>query len=191
MSLLLENFIPVVKWHGLNTEKPAKFAGGIQIGADSAVGITTISSSEVTTVSNSAAVTVGTEGRDAAGNIYVYLEGVADVVAGDWGTFSADFKFTRGATNSAAAPVAIAMAATVAGKFGWFQVYGKGSAKAVATGGVRVYSHTVTGQLLSTVVTGALVHGMFTVPGTGNTVTGTLTDVRLVYPYVDRASGSY
>lgn len=124
------------------------------------------------------------------GKEYIFLTGVASTVAGDPVVFDSAFATTRLA-GSEVGEVAIALAATVASTKGWYQIYGTGSAKVVATGGVRVYTHTVTGQLLATVVTGALVHGMHTVVGTGNTVTGTLTSVRLAYPMVDRASGSY
>lgn len=124
------------------------------------------------------------------GKEYIFLTGVASTVAGDPVTFDSAFATTRMA-GSDVGEVAIALAATVASTKGWYQIYGLGSAKVVATGGVRVYGSTVTGQMVATVVTGALIHGMHTVAGTGNTVTGSLTSVRLVYPFVDRASGSY
>lgn len=124
------------------------------------------------------------------GKEYIFLTGVASTVAGDPVVFDSAFATTRLA-GSEVGEVAIALAATVASTKGWYQIYGLGSAKVVATGGVRVYGSTVTGQMTATVVTGALVHGMQTVSGTGNTVTGTLTTVRLAYPRVDRASGSY
>lgn len=124
------------------------------------------------------------------GKEYIFLTGVASTVAGDPVTFDSAYATTR-MSGSDVGEVAIALAATVASTKGWYQIYGLGSAKVVATGGVRVYGSTVTGQMTATVVTGALIHGMHTVAGTGNTVTGSLTSVRLVYPFVDRASGSY
>lgn len=124
------------------------------------------------------------------GKEYIFLTGVASTAAGDPVIFDSAFATTRLA-GTLVGEVAIALAATVASTKGWYQIYGTGSANVVATGGVRVYTHTVTGQLLATVVTGALVHGMHTVTGNGNTVTGTLTTVRMAYPFVDRASGSY
>ena len=127
---------------------------------------------------------------DGAGNRYIFLTGVASTVAGDPVVFDSAFATTRLA-GTLVGEVAIALAAIVASCKGWYQIYGAGSAKVVATGGVAVYTSSVTGQLLATVVTGALVHGMNTVVGNGNTVTGSLTSVRLVHPYVDRASGSY
>lgn len=124
------------------------------------------------------------------GNEYIFLKGVASTVAGDPVIFNTAGETTRLAGTGVGA-VAIAMAATVADTWGWYQIYGSGSAKVVATGGVRVYGSTVTGQLTATVVTGALIHGLYTGNGDGNTVTGSLTNVELSYPHVDRASGSY
>lgn len=148
----------------------------------------------LTKVYTSADVDVPTLGEryqdPTTGSEYIFLTGVASTVAGDPVIYDSAFATTRLA-GSGVGPVAIALAATVASCKGWYQIYGTGSAKVVATGGVRVYGSTVTGQLTATVVTGALIHGAHTVVGDGNTVTGSLTSVSLNYPYVDRASGSY
>lgn len=128
---------------------------------------------------------------DSAGNEYIFLKGVASTVAGDPVVFNPSTFATTRLAGSEVGQVAIALGAVIANLAGWYLVYGSGSANVVATGGVRVYTSTVTGQLLATVVTGALVNGMFTLAGNGNTVTGTLQTVRVVHPYVDRASGSY
>jgi hypothetical protein len=124
------------------------------------------------------------------GKEYICLAGVASTVAGDPVIFDSAYATTRLA-GTGVGEVAIALAATVASTRGFYQIYGDGSAKVVATGGVRVYGSTVTGQMTATVVTGALIKGLFTASGNGNTVTGSLTAVRLAYPTVDRASGSY
>lgn len=134
---------------------------------------------------------LGERYTDGAGNEYIFLAGASSTVAGDPVIFDTSYATTRLA-GTGVGDVAIALAAVDATtKKGWYQIYGDGSAKVVATGGVRVYGSTVTGQLTATVVTGALIHGMFTRSGDGNTVTGSLTNVRLKYPHVDRASGSY
>lgn len=133
---------------------------------------------------------LGERYTDGAGNEYIFLKGVASTVAGDPVVFDSAFATTRLA-GTLVGDVAIALAAIVADCKGWYQIYGNGSAKVVATGGVAVYGSTVTGQMTATVVTGALIHGLWTVVGTGNTATGSLTSVRLKYPSVDRASGSY
>lgn len=128
---------------------------------------------------------------DGAGNEYIFLLGVASTVAGDPVVFNPSTFATTRLAGSEVGEVAIALGAVTAGLAGWYLIYGTGSANVVATGGVRVYTSTVTGQLLATVVTGALIKGMYTAPGTGNTVTGTLQTVRVAHPHVDRASGSY
>src|SRR5687767_3501299 len=75
---------------------------------------------------------IGTEKKDAAGNTYVYLKGVASLVAGDAVTFD-----EAGATALLAAnaigPVAFAMAAVDANtKYGWFGRAGTFTANGVA-----------------------------------------------------------
>lgn len=74
-------------------------------------------------VDDSAQVTVGTRALDASGNEYVYLLGVASTGAGSWVTFNESYA-TALLTANAVGPVAIAMAAIVAGKYGWYQRYG-------------------------------------------------------------------
>lgn len=189
---VLKQFIPGIKEHGIVTDATVTLSGTVTIPATTIIGSVpnVLSASEITTVSDSAVYTVGSRAKDSAGNEYVFCLGVASVVAGDWVVFNKDYAVTRLA-GSEVGSVAVAMAAVVASKWGWFQIWGEGSAKVVATGGVRVYTHTVTGQALDTVVTGALIQGAVTTAGTGNTVTGTLQAVQLDYPFVSRASGNY
>lgn len=74
---------------------------------------------------------LGTLAVDGAGNVYIYLQGVASTVATDWVTYDEAHLTTRAAAN-AIGPLAVAMAAVVANNYGWYQV--KGSAQAnVAT----------------------------------------------------------
>lgn len=68
--------------------------------------------------------TLGSRARDAAGNEYVYLLGVASTGAGSWVSYDENYATTLLVAN-AAGPVAIAMAATVAATYGWYQIYGK------------------------------------------------------------------
>lgn len=71
-------------------------------------------------------------GEDASGNFaeYIYLPGVASVAIGSWVTYDEAFTTLRAVAN-AQGDVAVAMAAVVAGKFGWFQITGKASALAL------------------------------------------------------------
>lgn len=63
-------------------------------------------------------------GIDRDGNEYIYLQGVALTVAGDWVTFDEAGITTRSAA-SAVGPVAVAQAAVLANQFGWYQIYGR------------------------------------------------------------------
>ena len=67
---------------------------------------------------------LGTRAMDAAGNEYIYLEGVASTVAGDWVVFDENLATIRTVANSKGR-VGIAMAAIVASRYGWYQIYGK------------------------------------------------------------------
>jgi len=60
---------------------------------------------------------------DAAGNEYIYLKGVASLVAEDWVFYDELAVTTRTVANSKG-PVAIAQAAVLAGQFGWFGING-------------------------------------------------------------------
>ena len=67
---------------------------------------------------------LGTRAMDVDGNEYIYLEGVASTVAGDWVTFDENYITTRAIANGKGR-VGIAMAAIVASRYGWYQIYGK------------------------------------------------------------------
>lgn len=56
---------------------------------------------------------------------FIYLKGVASCAVGSWVTYNADDFSTALLAADAIGPVAVAMAATVAGEFGWFQISGK------------------------------------------------------------------
>ena|SRR3990167_4066070 len=67
---------------------------------------------------------LGTRKLDVAGNEYVYLQGVASLVAEDWVTYDDAFVTTRTVAN-VKGPVAIAMAAVDATtEYGWFGIKG-------------------------------------------------------------------
>lgn len=76
---------------------------------------------------------LGTRKTDVAGNEYIYLQGVASLVATDFVFFDELFVTTRTVANSRGM-IAIAMAAVDATtKFGWFCIWGKQTGN-VATG---------------------------------------------------------
>ena len=81
-------------------------------------------------VDSSAQYTLGTRGEDNAGNEYIYLKGVASTVLGSWVTFD-EVHQTALAVADAQGRLAIALAAVVADKYGWYQIYGSASGLAL------------------------------------------------------------
>ena len=87
----------------------------------------------LTDVDDAAKNPLGTRRIEPNGNEHIYLQGVASVIAGSWVSYDEAFLTTGLDTDVAASlcgPVAVANAAVVANKFGWFQIYGSRSAGA-------------------------------------------------------------
>jgi len=75
---------------------------------------------------------------EVTGNVYIYLQGVASVVAGDLVTYritSTAAAVTKRAVHGDVGPCAVAMAAVIAGDFGWFQIAGNNLAVRAINGG--------------------------------------------------------
>jgi hypothetical protein len=66
---------------------------------------------------------LGMESKDADGNTWRYLQGIAAVAEGVWVTYSAA-QVAKILTADDVGPVAIASAAVLASQFGWFMVDG-------------------------------------------------------------------
>lgn len=79
------------------------------------------------------------EATDNLGNVYVYLKGVANVVAGSWVSYDENGVTALVDTDTAATcrgPVAVAQAAVDStSEYGWFMVKGSTSAAAISGGG--------------------------------------------------------
>lgn len=89
---------------------------------------------------------------DSTGNVYKLMAGVASTVAGDWVVYSAAHATVRSTKTEVdkLKPLAIAMAATVANKYGWYQVYGEvavANVLASCAAEVAVYSTATAGSL--------------------------------------------
>lgn len=140
---------------------------------------------DTSVVDDSAKVAVGTRMKDASGNEYIYLEGVASVEANSWVSFNADGD-TELLVANAKGRVAIAMAAIVADKYGWFQVYGSATGKALtgfADGG-RVYATATAGSVDDADVAGDLVAGAMG----RSALSGGVATFELNYPFIDDAA---
>lgn len=90
--------------------------------------------------STSQAAPLGTiiNAKDAASTAYgagefIYLKGVASTAVGSWVTYNADDNSTALLAANAIGPVAVAMSASVASEFGWYQIGGKAVGKALAS----------------------------------------------------------
>jgi hypothetical protein len=95
-------------------------------------------------VDDSARNRLGATAVDADGNEYIYLKGVASTIAGSWVTYDAAFATANLATDSAPGDVAIATAAVVANKYGWYGRKGAFICGAISGGdaaaGARVFA---------------------------------------------------
>lgn len=119
---------------------------------------------------------------------FIYLAGAANTALGSWVTYNADDNSTTLLAANAIGPVAVAMAATVASTYGWYQISGKAVGKAL-TGFVdnaNVYATATAGSVDDAVVAGdrvKLAKGASAVdtPSTG------LAEFEIQRPFMDDA----
>jgi len=125
-------------------------------------GVSSIFHGDTDVVDSSAQHVVGTRARDNAGNEYIYLLGVASVAAGTWVSFDEAGTTTRLVTN-AVGRVAVAMAAIVASKYGWFQIYGKNTIALGISGNIgdnaQLYTSSTNGSADDTDGAGEMIIG--------------------------------
>jgi len=87
---------------------------------------------------------------------FIYLKGVASTALGSWVTYNADDNTTALLAANAIGPVAVAMAATVADTYGWYQIGGKAIGKALTAfaDDANVYATSTDGSVDDAVVAG-------------------------------------
>jgi hypothetical protein len=87
---------------------------------------------------------LGAVAVDELGNEYVYLKGVASTAQYDWVTYDETYATTRltKAEADKLKPMAIAQSANVANQYGWYLVYGEGSANVLASCAKEVAIYT-------------------------------------------------
>lgn len=130
---------------------------------------------------------VGTRAFDADGNEYIYGKGVASCEAGSWVSFDEALQATL-LVADAKGRVGVAMAAIVAGTYGWFQIYGKNTiAKAAANFADNglIYATATPGVIDDAVVAGDLVVGAM---GRSAVASGVIT-AELNYPFITDTLG--
>jgi hypothetical protein len=131
---------------------------------------------------------LGTRKRDVSGNEYIYLKGVGSTAANDVVIFDEGYASTRLSTSfSGAAQVAVAQAAVDATtKYGWYLIWGLGSASAAATVAAdQMLQPTATaGQVDDTTTAGDFIIGMHSTGAAASNVVA----VQLNYPYFEGQS---
>ncbi|MBT9146049.1 MAG: hypothetical protein DDT42_01928 [candidate division WS2 bacterium] len=120
------------------------------------------------------------------GNEFIYLEGVAGTLANSWVTFNAEGRTALAATG-ARGRAGIAMAAIVAARFGWYQIYGSAVGRVLAgfVNNGLVYLTTTAGSVSNTVVAANLVVGAIG----RSAVVGEVATIELNYPFATNVVG--
>jgi len=119
---------------------------------------------------------------------FVYAKGVASCAVGSWVTLNQDDWSTALLAADAVGSVGVAMAATVSGEYGWFQIYGKAIGKAAnaITDAAQIYA-AGSGTVDDAVVDGDMVHNA----KCASTITGAGTgEFQLYYPYTDNINSN-
>ena len=147
------------------------------------------------TIDSAAQYDVGRVYRNAIGAEWVYIQGVASTIAGNWLSFvitSTAAATTVRAIANAVGTVGVAVGALVNTKFGWVQVYSLNLGAGAISGGdaaagAAVYLTGTAGLCDDQFVDGDLVHGAVFVVQEG-ALAGTpaaLAGVWLNHPYID------
>lgn len=152
--------------------------------ANQSAGYATIAPNLLTDHGTTLEVPLGTRRMDKNGNEYIYLTGVASTAASSWVTYD-EVWVTSLLTSNAKGNVAIAQAATVAGEYGWYLIYGAGTGVIgnEVSGDTAAYISSVTGSVDDLLVTGDLVHGA--IIRSASAVTGAAVTVQISYPFVN------
>ncbi len=150
-----------------------------------AIGTNMVTAGDTSVIGTTPLHQLGTRAKDAAGNEFIYLLGVASTAVGDFVTYTDAFATAR-LVADAVGNVAVAMSACVALNYGWYQIFGKatGATDAVATN-VAVYIDATTGRVDDSAVSGDFVYGVITRSTDAST---NLATVELSYPFVTNTS---
>jgi len=111
---------------------------------------------------------------------FIYLQGLASTAVGEVVHYNADDYSTTLAVADGVGPIAVAMAATVASEYGWYQISGKGSALALSgfVDNADCYLTATAGSIDDANVSGDYIRGM----KGASAVSGGLADVELSRP---------
>lgn len=147
-----------------------------------------IAAGDTDVVHDNAQHQLGTIFADKNGNEYIYLQGVASTEAGSWVTYDEDYQTALLAANAVGA-VAIAMAAVVADKFGFYQILGKNTIAKTddVAANAALYIDGTAGRADDASVSGDKINGAVSRSADDSNVT---TVQLMTYPYVDNASSA-
>ena len=117
---------------------------------------------------------------------FIYAIGSASTVVGSVVQIDATGYQTDLAVANDKGMIGTAMAATVAGEYGWFQIKGRGVAKGLASlaDNANCYLTATDGSIDDAVVVGDRIHNMLTVSALDTPSTG-LAEVDMNYPHCD------
>lgn len=117
---------------------------------------------------------------------FIYAVGVASTAVGDWVVIESDGYATTRLNADKIGMVGVAMSANVANQYGWYQIYGKAVANALAgfADNGRVYGTSTAGSVDDTAVAGdgvwhARGASALDAPATG------MAEFEIFYPFVD------
>ncbi len=130
---------------------------------------------------------LGSERKAQDGSVYIYLQGVASLVDGDWVTYRAGEWTTTRLAASAKGSVAIATAAVDATtEYGWFLIVGSDTATCESSivSNAACYAMATAGRVDDAAVTGDQVHGART---TTAGVAGATATVSINRPFIGSA----
>ena len=146
-------------------------------------------------VDTAAAVDVGTimaatDPTYGAGE-FIYLKGVASTARGSWVTYNLDDGSTTLLAANAIGPVAVAMGATVASTWGWYQIQGKAVGLALAgyVDNALVYATATAGSVDDAVVAGDRVKNALGASAVGTPSAG-LAEFEIARPWMDDATAA-
>jgi hypothetical protein len=122
---------------------------------------------------------------------FIYAKGVASTAVGSWVTINEDDWSTALLAANAKGRVATAMAATVAGEYGWYQVSGKAVGKALASyaDNALVYATATAGSIDDAAVSGDRVKKAIGASAVNTPSTG-LAEFEIDYPFMDDGSAA-
>lgn len=119
---------------------------------------------------------------------FIYLLGVASTAVGSWVTYNADDGSTALLAANAIGPVAVAMSANVASRYGWYQISGKAVGLALAgfVDNANVYATATAGSVDDAVVAGDRVKLAKGASAIG-TPSGSFAEFEIARPFMDDA----